>query len=130
MCYSCKKMSLASKEKKAEYNKKYREANKEKIAEYNKKYREANKDKIAEQKKKYNQENKDKIAEKRKQKYREQKEEELVDRLIEKRSIFGVMRCDITFMEMLEIVKKYHIVHLTNSHDYINKIWIVKTQEK
>ena len=93
-------MSLTSKEKKAEYMKKYREANKEKIAKY------------------------------RKQKYREQKEEKLVDRLIEKRSIFGVMRCDITFMEMLEIVKKYHIVHLTNSHDYINKIWIVKTQEK
>ena len=64
------------KEKKKEYDKKYREKNKDKIKEYEKEYRknhkeerkeynEKNKDRIREQRKEYRERNKDKIKENR-----------------------------------------------------------------
>jgi len=55
------------KEKKAEYDKRYREANKEKRAEYSRQYHENNKEKKSEYNRQYQEANKEKIAEQRKQ---------------------------------------------------------------
>ena len=67
-----------SKEKKAEYNRKWREENKENISERNKKYYELNKEKISEKRvdydKKYREENKEKIAEWGRKWYKKNKE--------------------------------------------------------
>ena len=54
---------LTTKEKKKEYNRKYRQKNKEKAKEDAKEYYQKNKEKIMEQKRKYYQKNKEKIKE-------------------------------------------------------------------
>ncbi len=64
-----------NKEKKAEYNKRYRKNNKEKIAEHMKQYRKDNKEKIVEQKRQYYEANKERLAEYSKQ-YRKRYKEE------------------------------------------------------
>ncbi len=52
---------MSKEERKAAYNKKWRDANKDKIANYNKEYNEANKEKIAAQKKEWRKNNPDKL---------------------------------------------------------------------
>ena len=67
-------MPYSNKEKKREYDKKYRELNKEKKREYDKKYRELNKEKRAECDRRYREENKEKKEEYYKKWYQLNKE--------------------------------------------------------
>ena len=69
---------MTKKEKKASYNKAYKEANKEKIAAYNKAYGEANKEKIAATRKTYYKANKKKLNVKSKA-YNEANKKKLID---------------------------------------------------
>jgi len=67
-------MAYSNKEKKREYDKKYRELNREKKREIDRRYRELNREKIADYKRKHREENKEKIAD-YKRKYREENRE-------------------------------------------------------
>ena len=62
-----------SKEKRKEYNKKYREEHKEKISEYNKKYYKLNEEKIREKKAEYYQLNNEKVREQKREQHKEKR---------------------------------------------------------
>jgi hypothetical protein len=62
------------KQKKSQWDKKYREKNKEKVDEKKKEWRDNNKEKVAEQKKIYYEKNKEKVAEQKKKWYEKSKE--------------------------------------------------------
>ena len=67
-------MPYSTKEKKREYDKKYRELNKEKKREQNRRYKELNKEKLREKRLEYYKLNKEKIREERREHHNERKE--------------------------------------------------------
>ena len=68
-----RKYNEKNKEKRAECDRRYRELNKEKKRECNRKYRELNKEKIADYRRKHREENKEKMREERREHHKEKR---------------------------------------------------------